>query len=688
MKAQAITILAGALGLALTCGMARGDTKTWSGGSGDWFVDGNWSPGGIPQAGDDVVISTAGATVSLTNTVPASGSFNSLAISSTATLSFSNWVTELRATTVTVGNQATLTCAGPFTEAQMSNRVSIVCSNLTVLQGGKINVDGKGYAVGNGPGKGLAAAQGGGHGGQGHTDSGFPGGAPYGSAETPAHPGSGGFTGGGAGGGAIRIAALGHVVVNGTLTVPALSAKGLDTNPPGSGGSVWITCATFAGTNGVVSADGGNPSYSSGNGGGGGRIAVQYDTDAQALLPLPSVVFTACAGKRLNANHQYKFRGDLGTLWLPDTQWLGTTIPHSGRLVIPGFTSWTSPSLTVKGWIRFPGEGFALTVPGNVVVDGPHARLDIGEEQWANRSIFNHHCNPTAGPTLSVGGNLSLINNGHLSVHSGATNGVPRDYGALVEVAGTFSVGAYSWVIPTSHPTDGGSVLFRLKDLSIAKGVIVSDTGFNANGVGWPGMLNGAGYGFGAAPTKSHGAGHGGLGRTTAYAPSGNLYGSAARPLLPGSGGSGNSATVKGGNGGGVVRIEASGTVTLEGTIKANAKSDGMLQSQDPLAYDEDTVGRVGSDTAGGSGGSVCLLCRTITGAGAITAKGGMSTSSTSGTGGGGRIAVWFRNDTTSGAVTPDVSGGKDSRNPPNQADSGTVVWQNLPASGTMIQVR
>ena len=41
-------------------------TKTWDGGAtGDWNVSSNWSPAGVPVTGDDVVINTAGCTVTL-----------------------------------------------------------------------------------------------------------------------------------------------------------------------------------------------------------------------------------------------------------------------------------------------------------------------------------------------------------------------------------------------------------------------------------------------------------------------------------------------------------------------------------------------------------------------------------------------------------------------------------------------
>jgi hypothetical protein len=544
----------------------------------------------------------------------------------------------------------------------MSNRVHVVCTDLTVDSGGAINVDGKGYAAGYGPGAGPAAGFGGGYGGQGQNPGMKPGGAPYGSAQAPLAPGSGGFsTGGTAGGGAVRIEAQGAVTVNGEITADTSG----NVAAPGSGGGIYITCETFAGSGGTVSAEGGYPFYSSGNGGGGGgRIAVDYDTVAQAGEPVPDVTFSVAPGKRLN-DSQYKFRGDLGTLYLPDMQWLTETIPHSGRLVTPGFTSWSASSLIVQGWVRFPAEDFDLTVSGDVVVDGLHARLDMGEEQWANRAAFNNWCNPTNGPTLTVGGDLTLVNSGTLSIHSGATNGVPEDYGALVDVAGTLSVGANSWVKPFSHPIDGGSALFRLDSLTIA-----SASGFDAGGRGWAGGYFGLGYGPGAGLNTKDGAGYGGLGHRPGGVLSGSTYGSADKPLLPGSGGS--CTTAKAGNGGGVVWIEA-GAVTLDGTIRVDGMADGSIEH------------RVGGGTAGGSGGSIYLLCDTISGSGSLTARGGYSTASTSGVGGGGRIAVWFGEDLTGGAVTTDVTGGVC---PYGTADSGTVVWSAAPPRGTVLRVR
>ena len=128
----------------------------WQGGAGtnDWYATtANWSAGHFPAAGETVVITNANVGVLLTNSAPAAGWLDSLMISNTATLIFTNWDTALSATNVWIRKSAIVTCAGPFTNAPaMSNRVYLVCSNLTLEIGGQINVNGLGYAAACGPG--------------------------------------------------------------------------------------------------------------------------------------------------------------------------------------------------------------------------------------------------------------------------------------------------------------------------------------------------------------------------------------------------------------------------------------------------------------------------------------------------------------------------------------------------------
>ena len=163
-----------------------------------------------------------------------------------------------------------------------------VLRNATIDATGLIAVDGKGFAVGTGPGAGLttnsAIGSGAGYGGSGGASSLLPGGGTYGSAQQPVDRGSGGghglgaYAGGSEGGGAIRFTVGGALTLNGRLSAggdPALQ----DSGGGGSGGSIWLTAGALAGA-GVIAADGGAGELYDGGGGGGGRIAIYTPINA------------------------------------------------------------------------------------------------------------------------------------------------------------------------------------------------------------------------------------------------------------------------------------------------------------------------------------------------------------------------------------------------------------------------
>ncbi len=101
-----------------------------------------------------------------------------------------------------------------------------------------------------------------------------------------------------------------------------------------------------------------------------------------------------------------------------------------------------------------------------------------------------------------------------------------------------------------------------------------------------------------------------------------DAYGTDAAPSHPGSSGSVGSGGGTAGSGGGAIVIEATGLVTVNGTISANGGS-----------------GNVGS-AGGGSGGSVHIQCGTIQGSGTLSANGGNGGHSNGGSAGGGRLAI------------------------------------------------
>lgn len=159
------------------------------------------------------------------------------------------------------------TSAKTIAEERYKLNVS-VAGDVTITADGKIDVTGCGYfgsrtpafiqgpgAINTGNGATSYAAHGGAH-FIGHS---------YGSLSSPTNCGSSNLS---SGGGAVHLAAIGTVTLNGTIGSDALPSSYYG---GGAGGSVWITCAKLMGS-GSVSASG-VPSVH-GVTGCGGRIAV------------------------------------------------------------------------------------------------------------------------------------------------------------------------------------------------------------------------------------------------------------------------------------------------------------------------------------------------------------------------------------------------------------------------------
>ncbi len=663
--------------LTLAVGGAQAQ-KTWSG-TGDWFANTeNWSPS-PPVAGDAVTVTT-GSLLLLTNSTPELASFTL----SGGTVTCSNWWTAVRATTVAL-NGGTLTCSGPFdySDTAMSNRVWIVCSNLTVAAGGtRIDVTGKGYRLKQGPGASGATSQGAAHGGRGRNNAK----AAYGSFSHPETPGSGGWEQQ-HGGGVVRIDASGTVTVNGIISANAgQSGQGYG---GASGGSILIVCGTFAG-NGILTARANTTSHANG-GAGGGRIAVHYATATS-----PTVTFNALSSY-IDAGSKRPpmplLNGAIGTVYLSDASFiLGETMSRvGGFLHIPGFTAWSPNNLTVSDLALGLPDGFALSVGNNLTVSGNSSGLQLGAfaslavggslavsrtsgtADGSQLMLNDSNAFTVAGAVaLNVGhiwtrrpttfdcsGDLSLTNASRLYVYSMPTNGIAPDYGALVKIDGTLTVNSTSVVYPYSDSVNGGSALFRLGHLNVRTGGKISATGL--------------GYALERGPGSGGcciGGTHGGAGGGNAKP----LYGDVERPISAGSGGgTGGNATA----GGGVVRVETqpTGRITVDGTIEANGADGG------------------GHYSGRGAGGSIYLRCRTFAGNGWLYTKGGSNTSTGTNTrgGGGGRIAVWRTNHQWTGATLDRLTlcaGGISTTSGSISGQPGTLHLDVIPATGTAVLVR
>jgi hypothetical protein len=162
--------------------------------------------------------------------------------------------------------------------------------------------------------------------------------------------------------------------------------------------------------------------------------------------------------------------------------------------------------------------------------------------------------------------------------------------------------------------------------MNLTVGNVTIDAGsyITAAGQGNPG---GQGAGAGGNDNSGNygggGGSYGGVGHATSGAAGGVVYGSIKKPIDLGSGGgTGFGGANPGSAGGGAIQLTVGGTLTVNGFLSAD--------------------GSAGSRGGGGSGGSLYLTAGTLTGSGAITARGGGYTGNNGGAGGGGRIALYY----------------------------------------------
>jgi hypothetical protein len=710
-------------------------TNTWTG-TGRWSDPTHWDGAIIPVQGQTVIIGSGTVTQDV-----ASPQLAAFVLSAGATNLVTGTNSVLTAANMRIGGALThVAQSDSIAPWSLDNLVSIVCTNLTIAAGGSINVNGRGYRggpnnldSGYGPGGGAhtgsSSSQGAGYGGAGGQGRDGPGGATYGAVSAPVDPGSGGGSGyngtGGNGGGAVRIVAYGAVTNDGSITANGDGA-GSDHSGGGSGGGIYITCRTFEGS-GVVKAMGGDafPSSPIGSAGGGGRIAIAYDAAAQAARPQPGVLFDTSAGL---GGYQAPY-AQPGTLYLTDGRLLRDVLTDYLRNVqIYGVTNWAPSSITVSNAaVIFREPLLDLTVPSQIVVGGSTGRLEFvssnaacacgvlsvrdGALVMTVRSLVYTggaytldagQLTVVAGSVDFSGGDLALTNGAVLSlsatniaagqnlnlatgtafhVYAVATNGISTDYTTVVSVPRTIRIASSAWIYPHSDGTSGGSAVFRMRTVSVA-----TNAGFSALGLGFAGGSGAQGVlgkGPGAGKVNadaSGGAAYGGRGGTCRYGgfQQTNTYGSSNLPVMAGSGAAAAYNTYVGGSGGGVIRLEASDAVTVDGTLDARGQSDPPGQQH----------------AGGGSGGSILVQCHRFGGAATaqILADGGncgtVAGSSQGGAGGGGRIAIWRITDTFAGTVSATNGLGGYGLATNEWATPGTVVWVQVPAIGTVLFIR
>ena len=178
-------------------------------------------------------------------------------------------MTTVSVSTLTVGGSSGAIITHEYNAASEVHKASMTMTSLTIASNGIINVVGRGYTSGSGPGY-CSSGQSGAYGGEGGACAGYT----YGTYNAPMNLGSGGA--GASGGGAVILNLSSTLTNNGSILADAGSPGG---NQMPSGGSIYINASALTGT-GIMSVQGGSNGNIGCYGGGGGRIAVIASTSS------------------------------------------------------------------------------------------------------------------------------------------------------------------------------------------------------------------------------------------------------------------------------------------------------------------------------------------------------------------------------------------------------------------------
>lgn len=236
--------------------------------------------------------------------------------------------------------------------------------------------------------------------------------------------------------------------------------------------------------------------------------------------------------------------------------------------------------------------------------------------------------------------------------------------GQDITVTSTGKLVIKSYVSSDSSVTNDKGVVLKVANLTIdAGGEVTADgQGYISNAVDGGSAVSSTGVAAGS------GGGHGGAGGSgntaggtgNVVGATGNTIGNKDYPLTLGGAGGTAGGGGAGGNGGGAVKIESTGTVTINGLVTANGQS-GVKSA------DNQTSG------GGGAGGSIWIEAQVLAGSGQVKAEGGSTDTSASyygGGGGGGRIALICTVSTSFPAQNVSVAFGTGSQN----GQVGTLV--------------
>lgn len=552
--------------------------------------------------------------------------------------------------------------------AEDTTGVNITAQTLTIASTGSINLNSKG--CGGGPNSGTNAegpnsstgvcetgatgygdsgttGAGGSHGGRGGRGNDVFTGTSYGNSLAPTFLGSGGggssTTAGASGGGKVRLDIAGILTVSGSVIANGGTGSGSFGSGGGSGGSVHITAGTVAGS-GTISANGGNgfdgASGDSG-GGSGGRIAMYYNTNSSFILSNITATKGFKGGVQTSAAD-----GTNGTAFALNRK----TDDGGGDLVITSGLDFRSEGDYTRANITvYNGAAIVCATGVTSLTLGATSILDFQGVTWICNNLDS--LNLSAGTWTTSNTNTMSLSNAGVDVDWDISNNLTLNNMTITGGSGGNSTDGGSWTL--DNPIDvslvGTTLKANLNWTGLTSLSLDASSAINVNSLGCNGgssaAVNGAGpdtstgvcaatiSGYGDSGTTGAGGSHGGAGGRGNDSFTGTTYGSNTAPVLLGSGGGGSSTTF-GGIGGGKIRLDTTGTLTINGAISANGATGS---------------GSFGS--GGGSGGSIYITTRTLAGTGTIDADAGNGfdgLSGDSGGGGGGRIAIYYVTDSNS----------------------------------------
>jgi hypothetical protein len=361
--------------------------------------------------------------------------------------------------------------------------------------------------------------------------------------------------------------------------------------------------------------------------------------------------------------------------------YVGGTLTVAGQLTANGQSVWASGG--AGGSIQIMAA--TLAGSGSITANGGSAGYVLSGGGGGGRIALYYGSSTFSGQLTALGGFSTSANSGGAGTlyiksnsqsvgdllldNSGRTNAMETLIATPVAYRLTLTnAAAYATNLLTltglrvsangllTHPFQGP----RLQVLVHGNALVQSGGAIDVEGRGYP-TQTGPGHGNGGE--GSSGAGHGGQGGSGWGAGAGGVtYDSLTEPVDFGSGGGGG---FRPNRGGGAIQLTVEGTLTIDGRVSANA--------------DQGTCGNCWD--GGGSGGSVWLTACRLNGGGSITANGQLVTYPLSGSGGGGRIAIYAGVNQFAGTVG--ASGGMSTDRPGSAGTtysatnipSGLVSW-------------